>query len=63
MGDSGLFDESVGRPGTATDGKPIEIRLDGLADAAKQATQLAGKLRLGLNEVTENAQTGNVANL
>ena len=63
MGDSGLFDVSVGRPGTASDGKPVEIRLDGLADAAKQATQLAGKLRLGLNQVAENAQTGNVANV
>lgn len=63
MGDSGLFDEPVGHPLTASDGKSIEVRLDGLADAAKQATQLAGKLRLGLNQVAENAQTGNVANV
>lgn len=60
-GDSGLFDEPASRLPAPGEGKPIGVRLDGLAEAAKQATQLAGKLRLGLNQIAENAQTGNVA--
>lgn len=60
-GDSGLFDEPASRPPAPGDQKPVGVRLDGLAEVAKQAAQLAGKLRLGLNQVTETAQTGNVA--
>lgn len=63
MGDSGLFDEPGGGQLTTSGGTPIEPRLDSLADAAKQATQLAGKIRLGLTKVAEGAQTGDVANV
>jgi hypothetical protein len=41
-------------------GVSVEKRLDDFAEAAKEATQLAGKLRLGLNRLSENARSGNV---
>ena len=65
--ESGLFDaptaglaNTTGERSDKTGGS-IEKRLDELAEAAKEATGLAGKLRLGLNRITENARSGSVA--
>ncbi|MFC7673269.1 hypothetical protein ACFQWH_09325 [Mycolicibacterium sp. GCM10028919] len=41
---------------------PLERRLDGFADLAKESTQLAGKLRTNLNSVATGAKLGVVAN-
>ena len=59
---SGLFDAPSEPPSaTKADTSSLEQRLDGFADAAKAATQLAGKLRLSLNRLAENARLGSVA--
>lgn len=58
--DSGLFDAPIDRPLSA-DKRSFEQRLDGFAEVAKEATQIAGKLRLGLNKLAENARLGSIA--
>lgn len=60
MEDSGLFDTPTDRPARVSDGRTLEQRLDALADAAKEATQSAGKLRLALSRIAENALTGSI---
>lgn len=60
MGDSGLFDVPPGPAPSGTGGIPFEQRLDRLAASSKQATQLAGKIRVGLNQIAVKAQTGMV---
>lgn len=57
--DSGLFDAPTNRSSSA-DKRSFEQRLDDFAEVAKEATQSAGKLRLGLNKLAENARLGSV---
>jgi hypothetical protein len=59
--ESDLFGTPPSEPADTADGSTIEERLDGFAAAAKEATQLAGKLRLSLTRLADNAQTGGVA--
>lgn len=58
--DSGLFEAPISNPLSA-DKRSFEQRLDGFAEVAKEATQIAGKLRLGLNKLAENARLGSIA--
>jgi hypothetical protein len=58
--ESDLFDVS-GNGSRSQEDVPIEGRLDGFAELAKEATQLAGKLRTNLNSLTESARLGGLA--
>lgn len=60
MEPSGLFDTPSVDPAAVSGGTSVEQRLDGLLEAAKQAGQLAGKLRTALSQVEENAKTGGI---
>lgn len=59
--ESVLFDASGDGPRSRADGEPVEARLDGFAQLAKESTQLAGKLRTNLNSLAESARVGGVA--
>jgi hypothetical protein len=60
--DTGLFDTSGYGPRESGDDQPVEARLDGFAQLAKESTQLVGKLRTNLNSLAEGARLGSVAN-
>lgn len=60
--ESALFEASLPSPVVAPDDVPVERRLDGFAELAKDATQLAGRLRTNLNSLAEGARLGTVAN-
>jgi hypothetical protein len=60
--ESVLFDTSRNGSRSRADGQPVEGRLDGFAQRAKESTQLAGKLRTTLNSLAEGARLGGVAN-
>ena len=60
MEPSGLFGTPSVDPAAGSGGTSVEQRLDGLLEAAKQAGQLAGKLRTALSRVEENAKTGGI---
>lgn len=57
-----MFGEPVGQAAVVDKHVPtVEARLDALAESAKAATQLAGKIRTTLNTLATNAQAGNVS--
>jgi hypothetical protein len=58
---SGLFDApAADRSPSERTAETVEQRLDDFAERAKEATQLAGKVRASLNVIAKNAQDGRV---
>src|SRR5688500_17673126 len=62
MTESGLFAAPYRPSPAGLRGSTVEQRLDNLAELAKEATQLAGRVRTNLDSVAKGAAAGSVGN-